>query len=41
MRWPDLIRKPFMNYVKRMIEKSMKDLENAILQEQRQSNCCS
>jgi len=34
MRWPDFIRKPFMNFVKRMIEKSMKDLENAILQEQ-------
>ena len=37
MRWPELIRKPFMNYVKRMIEKSMKDLEEAILQEQHQT----
>jgi 8-amino-3,8-dideoxy-alpha-D-manno-octulosonate transaminase len=32
MRWPDFIRKPFMSFVKRMIEKSMKDLENAIPQ---------
>ncbi len=37
MHWPGFIRKPFMNFIKRMIEKSMKDLENAILQEQRQA----
>jgi hypothetical protein len=36
MRWPGFIRKPFMNIVKRMIEKAMKDLENAILQERSQ-----
>jgi class 3 adenylate cyclase len=37
MRWPRFIRKPFMGIVKRMIEKSMKDLEDAIRQEQRQA----